>query len=214
MKRDAAPSGRAPPAPADARRDLERHIGQTVRRLRLQQNLTIAEIARKAQISSGMLSKIENSLTSASVETLAALADALGTTLASLFTGYSAEEGGAQHVKAGHAPEVVRRGTKRGHTYHLLAIERGPRRVFEPFLVTLNNKSEIFPGFEHPGIEFIYLLEGRLRYRHGKSSYLLAPGDALTFKGSVPHGPEKLLKLPIRMLAIIVYDDEAARLVI
>ena len=198
----------------DARRNLERHIGQIVRKLRRQQNLTIAEIARKAQISSGMLSKIENSQTSASLDTLASLADALGTTLASLFTGFSSEEGGAQHVKSGHAPEVVRRGTRRGHTYHLLAIERGPRRVFEPFLVTLSNKSEIFPGFEHPGIEFIYLLEGRLRYRHGKSSYLLAPGDSLTFRGRVPHGPEKLLKLPIRMLATIIYDDEAARLVL
>ena len=192
---------------SDARRDLERHIGQIVRKLRLQQNLTIAEIARKAQISSGMLSKIENSQTSASLDTLANLANALGTTLASLFTGFSSEEGGAQHVKRGHAPEVVRRGTKRGHTYHLLAIERGPRRVFEPFLVTLNDKSEIFPGFEHPGIEFIYLLEGRLRYRHGRSSHLLAPGDSLTFRGSVPHGPEKLLKLPIKMLAIIIYND-------
>ena len=198
----------------DARQALERHVGQIVRKLRLQQNLTIAEVARKAQCSGGMLSKIENGQTSASVDTLASLADALGTTLSSVFAGYSTEEGGAQHVKSGHAPEVVRRGTRRGHTYHLLAIERGPRRIFEPFLVTLTNKSEIFPGFEHPGIEFIYLLEGRLRYRHGKSSYLLAPGDSLTFRGSVPHGPEKLIKLPIRMLAIIIYDDEMARLVI
>ena len=31
----------------------------------------------------------------------------------------------------------MRRGTKRGHTYHLLAAQRGPRKVFEPFLVTL-----------------------------------------------------------------------------
>jgi len=43
---------------------------------------------------------------------------------------------------------------------------------------------------------------------------MLAPGDALTFRGSVPHGPEKLIKLPIKMLAIIIYDDEMARLVI
>ncbi|MEO5766410.1 MAG: XRE family transcriptional regulator [Casimicrobiaceae bacterium] len=198
----------------DARRNLERHIGQTVRKLRLQQNLTIAEIARKAQISSGMLSKIENNQTSASLDTLASLTNAFGTTLASLFSGFSSDEGGAQHVKAGQGPEVVRRGTKRGHTYHLLAIERGPHRVFEPFLVTLNDKSESFPSFEHPGIEFIHLLQGRLRYRHGKSSYLLGPGDSLTFRGSVPHGPEKLIRLPIRMLAVIIYDDEMARLVI
>ena len=202
------------PEANNTRRDLERHIGQTVRKLRLQQNLTIAEIARKAQISSGMLSKIENSQTSASLDTLASLADALGATLAGLFSGFSSEEGGAQHVKSGQGPEVVRRGTKRGHTYHLFAIERGPRRVFESFLVTLNNKSEIFPGFEHPGIEFIYVLQGKIRYRHGKSSYLLGPGDSLTFRGNVPHGPEKLIKLPIKMLAIIIYDDEMARLVI
>ena len=180
----------------------------------MQQNLTIAEVARKAQISTGMLSKIENSQASASLDTLANLTDALGSTLASIFAGFSSKEGGAQHVKSGQGLEVVRRGTRRGHTYHLLAIERGPRRVFEPFLVTLNDKSEIFPGFEHPGIEFIYLLQGRLRYRHGKSSYLLSPGDSLTFRGSVPHGPEKLMKLPIKMLAIIFYDEEMARLVI
>ncbi len=29
--------------------------------------------------------------------------------------------------------EVVRRGTKRGHTYHLLAAQRGPVKVFEPY---------------------------------------------------------------------------------
>jgi transcriptional regulator with XRE-family HTH domain len=194
--------------------DVERHVGSIVHRLRLQQNLTIREIARKGNISSGMLSKIENGQTSPSLDTLVGVADALGVTLASLFVGFSTYEGGAQHVKAGQGPEVVRRGTKRGHTYHLLAIERGPRRVFEPFLVTLTNKSEVFPGFEHPGIEFIYLLQGKLRYRHGKSSYLLAPGDALTFRGNVPHGPETLIKLPIKMLAIIIYDDEAARLVL
>lgn len=201
-------------ASESAPRDLERHIGQTVRKLRLQQNLTIAEIARKAKISSGMLSKIENGQTSASLDSLAGLADALGTTLSSIFAGYSADEGGAQHVKAGKGPEVVRRGTKRGHTYHLLAIERGPRRVFEPFLVTLNDKSEIFPSFQHPGIEFIYILQGKLSYRHGKNNYMLGAGDSLTFRGSVPHGPEKLVKLPIKMLSTIIYDDEMARLVI
>lgn len=193
-----------------AGREVDRHIGQTVHRLRSQQRLTIAEIARKADISSGMLSKIENGQTSSSIDTLVNLANALGVPMASLFQGLSAEEGGAQIVKKGHGLEVVRRGTKKGHTYHLLAVDRGPRRVFEPFLVTLTDKSEVFPGFEHPGIEFIYFLEGRLRYRHGKQSYLVGPGDALTFRGSVPHGPDSLIKLPIKMLAIIIYDEEFA----
>ena len=51
-----------------------------------------------------------------------------------------------------------------------------------------------------------------MRYKHGKESYLLAPGDSLTFRGDVPHGPETLIKLPIRMLSIIIYHDEPGEL--
>ena len=104
---------------------------------------------------------------------------------------------------------MVRRGTKRGHTYHLLAAQRGPVKVFEPFLVTLTDKSEIFPGFQHAGTEFIYILSGEIRYRHGKSSHLLKAGDALTFRGDIAHGPERLVKVPIRMLSIIIYGGAA-----
>ena len=55
----------------------------------------------------------------------------------------------------------------------------------------------------HPGIEFINMLEGELEYRHGRNTCLLEPGDSLTFKDSIPHGPERLIKVPIRFLAII-----------
>jgi len=104
--------------------------------------------------------------------------------------------------------EVVRRGPKRGHTYHLLAYDQGPTKLFEPFLITIDHESEIFPTFEHPGTEFIYMLEGEIEYRHGEGSYHLLPGDALTFAGDVPHGPERLIKCPIRFLSTIIYPQE------
>src|SRR5262245_34180728 len=191
----------------DDPRELERHIGAALRRTRLAQNLVIAEVAKVAKISSGMLSKLENGQSAASLETLASLSRALGVSLGTLFQGYPPEEGGAQLVKRGHGMEVVRRGTRKGHTYHLLAADRGPRRLFEPFLVALTDKSEVFPRFEHPGVEFLHILEGRIEYRHGKNLYEVGPGDSLTFRGDVPHGPERLVKLPIRMLSIIVYGE-------
>jgi transcriptional regulator with XRE-family HTH domain len=189
-------------------RALERHIGATLRRLRAAQNLVIADVAKLAGISSGMLSKLENAQSSASLDTLVSLSRALGVPLSALFQGYPPEEGGAQLVKKSQGMEVVRRGTRKGHTYHLLAAERGPRRTFEPFLVTLTDKSEVFPGFEHPGIEFLHVLEGRIEYRHGKHTYMMDPGDSLTFRGEVRHGPERLVRLPIRMLSIIIYGGE------
>jgi transcriptional regulator with XRE-family HTH domain len=153
-----------------------------------------------------MLSKIENAQTATSLETLGKLAKALGISLSAFFRNYDVPGGGAQLVKNGEGMEVVRRGTKRGHTYHLLAYDQGPTKLFEPFLITMDDASEVFPTFEHLGVEFIYMLEGKIEYRHGQSTYLLEPGDALTFRGDIPHGPEKLVELPIRFLAIIHYS--------
>jgi transcriptional regulator with XRE-family HTH domain len=189
-------------------RSLDHYIGSVLREQRLAQSLTLEDVAGLAGLSRGMLSKIENGQVSASLDTLQRLVAALGTTLTNLFRNFDVPEGGAQHIKAGEGLEVVRRGTKRGHTYHLLAYDQGPQKQVEPFLITMDDASEVFPTFKHPGIEFIYMLEGKLEYRHGRNTYLLEPGDSLTFKGSIPHGPERLIKVPIRFLAIINYWPE------
>ena len=183
-------------------------LGRTARRLRESQNLTLADVAARADISSAMLSRLETGRVSPSLETIVALSHALGVTASVLMQRVGADDGGAQLIRAGEGLETVRSGTRRGHTYHLLAAQRGPRKVFEPFLVTLNDRSEVFPGFQHPGVEFIHLLSGILHYRHGRHTYVLKPGDTLTFRGDVAHGPERLEKVPIRMLSVIIYARE------
>jgi len=195
----------APPA----HRHLDRHLGQVIRDLRLKDHLTIADVAAQAALSRGMLSKIENGQASSSLDTLSRIAQALGVSLSQLFRHFDVPTGGAQLVKNGQGMQVVRRGTRRGHTYHLLAYDRGPKRSFEPFLITMDDASEVFPSFEHPGTEFIYMLKGKIEYRHGQQTYVLQPGDALTFRGDVPHGPEQLIELPINFLSIIVYGPES-----
>jgi transcriptional regulator with XRE-family HTH domain len=191
---------------------LHRYLGATIRQLRLQHGLTIAEVSLRAGISRGMLSKIENGLASTSLETLEQLANSLGVTLAHLFRDYNIPRGAAQLVKKDQGMEVVRRGTRTGHTYHLLAYDQGPKKTFEPFLITLEEPSEQFHIFEHPGTEFIYMLEGLLEYRVGEEVFVLEPGDALTFRGEIPHRPEKLSSTPIRFLSIIHYDADLTEL--
>lgn len=201
----------AQPVPIEADRSASPAIdlGRTARRLRESQGLTLVDVARRARISSAMLSRLETGRVSPSLETIVALARALGVTPSVLMQRVGAEDGGAQLIRAGEGLETVRSGTRRGHTYHLLAAQRGPRKLFEPFLVTLNDRSEVFPGFQHPGIEFIHLLAGILHYRHGRHTYVMRPGDTLTFSGEVAHGPERLEKVPIRMLSIIIYNAGA-----
>lgn len=205
---DVAKTAKTSAARPDGSRPLDRYLGTTIRDIRLRNRLTIADVAYRAGISKGMLSKIENGQTSTSLDTLSQIANALGVTLSNLFRDFNTPYGGAQLVKKGQGMEVVRAGTKKGHTYNLLAFDQGPRKIFDPFLVTISDENEVFPTFEHPGTEFIYLLEGKIKYRHGKQTYTLSPGDSLSFRGKVPHGPEQLIKLPIKMLAIIVYHSD------
>jgi len=190
---------------------LDRFLGNTIHQLRVQHGLTLAEVSQRAGISRGMLSKIENGLSSTSLETLEQLANALGVTLSRLFQGYNLPTSAVQFVKKGQGMEVVRRGTRSGHTYHLLAYDQGPQKLFEPFLISLEDPGEEFPSFEHPGTEFIYMLEGEVEYRVGDEVFVLQPGDSLTFRGEIPHRPEKHTKLPIRFLAIIHYDMPASK---
>ena len=184
---------------------LEQHIGQVFRKERNNQGLKVSDVAQLADISQGMLSRIENAQVSTSLETIQRLCVALGIKLSQVFTNFDRPEGAAQHTKAGEGHEVVRRGTERGHTYHLLSYQMGPEKSLEPFLVTMDDASEVFPTFSHAGTEFIYLLEGKLEYRHGNHTYLLESGDTLVFEGVTPHGPENLLQVPIRLLSVINY---------
>ena len=155
-----------------------------------------------------MLSRVETGDVAPSLDTLAALADALGTSCAALLRDEEPRQSDAQHVKKGEGLEVVRRGTRRGHTYHLLNHVRGPKKNFEAYMVDMGDASEEFPTFSHPGTEFLHLLEGELVYRHGNQLYHMQPGDSLTFDGEVPHGPEQLVKVPIKLLSVVNYGKE------
>jgi transcriptional regulator with XRE-family HTH domain len=179
-------------------------IARNVRQYRNQLGLTAEQLAERSGISKGMLSKIENAQASPSLGTLVRLADAISVPLTALFRGL-AEEHDALVVRAGQGVEIVRRGTRVGHRYELLGDMRGPHKVMEPVLVTLNEHSEVFPLFQHAGVEFIYMLDGAVEYGHGGDRYLLERGDAMQFRGEVVHGPTRLVQLPIRFLSIIAY---------
>ena len=174
-------------AEAERSRLLERHIGSVAREERLRNRLTIADVAALAGISAGMLSRIENGQTAMSLATLRRIAGALGVSMGALFRGFDAPAGGAQLVKKDAGMEVARRGTKRGHTYHLLAYDRSPQKLFEPFLISMDDASEVFPTFEHPGVEFIFAIQGTLSVHMGSEEHALDAGDSLYFDSSVPH---------------------------
>ena len=194
----------------DREKVLEVAIGREVRGFRLRQGITVAELADRTGLSIGMLSKIENGNTSPSLTTLQSLAHALRVPLTAFFRRFE-EHREAVHTKAGEGVEIDREGTRAGHQYNLLGHigANASGVIVEPYLITLTAESDVFPAFQHGGIETIYMLEGEVTYRHGETLYHLCPGDTLFFDADAPHGPEVLVKLPARYLSVISYPQTA-----
>jgi len=198
------------PDPEDAPAEqstLEAIIGERVRQYRQAASLSSTDLAHRTGMSRAMISRVESATTSSSLSTLQRLAEGLGIPVTALFRGVDSERE-AVYTPAGAGALTVRSGTRHGHEYRSLGHLRATgEAALEPTLVTLTEASMVFPLFQHPGEEFLYMLEGKLEYRHGQLTYMLEPGDSLTFRGETPHGPERLVDVPIRFLAIINYGS-------
>lgn len=181
---------------------LERAIGRQVRRYRKQLGLTITDMGSRTGLSAGMMSKIENGNTSPSLATLRSLSTALNVPVTSLFREFE-EKRDATFVKAGQGLAIERRGTRAGHQYQLLGHSVHSDVSVEPYLITLEQGSEVFPIFQHAGTEFIFMLQGSMVYRHLNATYTMATGDSLFFDADAPHGPEELVDLPVRFISVM-----------
>lgn len=186
---------------------LEKAIGRQVKRYRKQMGLTITEMCTRTGLSAGMVSKIENGITSPSLATLRSLSTALNVPVTALFREFE-EQRDATFVKAGQGLAIERRGTRAGHQYQLLGHSIHSDVAVEPYLITLESDADVFPVFQHTGVEFIYVLQGRMVYRHLNATYTMTPGDSLFFDSDAPHGPDELLELPLRFLSVMSQSSD------
>jgi len=191
-------------APGVTRRSLEQAIGAQVRAHRTRLGLKAADLAAAAGISGSLMSKIETGQVSASLSTLQAVATALNTPLAQFFAA-AEDQRDCSYVRAGQGVVIERRGTKAGHRYTLLGHSIAGDLVVEPYLISLSREAVPYTAFQHEGVELIYMLTGRVTYRHADKTYELGPGDTLMFDATAAHGPEELIELPMTYLSIITY---------
>ena len=152
--------------PTQRDNSLEVSIGRQVRAFRRKLDMTVVELAKTAGMSAGMLSNIENGITSPSLATIHSLSRALNVPVTALFRKYE-ELQDATVVRSGAGLRTERRGTKNGHAYQLLGHTLTDNVSVEPFLITIDEGSEPYTVFQHGGTEFLYILEGDLTYRHG-----------------------------------------------
>jgi mannose-6-phosphate isomerase-like protein (cupin superfamily) len=78
-------------------------------------------------------------------------------------------------------------------------------RKADPFVVVVEPKADTPASFNsHPGQEFNYMMEGKLKFFIGSKEMILEPGDSIYFDSGLPHGMLAMENKPAKFLAIIL----------
>ena len=157
-------------------------VGQRLKQLREEQNISMRGLAVKSGLSANALSMIERGKTSPSVSTLYKLSDALGVPITEFFS-LQREKQDVVYLKSNERTHIAfNRGNMEG-----LGGEQFVGKV-SPFLVNLENgaSSGLVP-MSHTGHEFVFCLRGKLEYRIEKQNYILESGDSLLFAALLRH---------------------------
>jgi transcriptional regulator with XRE-family HTH domain len=157
-------------------------VGDRLRQLRTERQLSVRALARKSGLSANALSMIERGRTSPSVSTLYKIADALEVPITAFFR----EEPSPKEIVFCKASERTRVPFMRG-VWEGLGGELFVGHV-EPFMLTLESGGSSGPfGMIHTGHEFVMCLRGQLEYQVEDARYILEPGDSLIFAAQLRH---------------------------
>jgi transcriptional regulator with XRE-family HTH domain len=163
-------------------------VGQRVRRVREEKDLTLKDVSQRTGLDSDYLDRIETDQVSPPLGALIRLAKALDMKLGRFI---STGEVKPFTVVRKDERRVISRYTSAqedqyGYTYESLAPDKKDRHM-EPFMVTLVPSKARTDVSTHAGQEFIYVLEGAMEVTLEDHTEVLYPGDSIYYDSTVPH---------------------------
>lgn len=175
-----------PPAVSTAVAEVPSGLGARLRAARIAKGIGLRELSRRAEISPSMISQLENDLCGTSIQTLYALAAAIGVPVNQILAGPpAARRNVAARVRK---TERARLPVAPGIDWYRLTQDPDPAVDF--LYVEYAPGSASAPANEtvrHGGTEYGYLLQGRLSVTVGDETLELRPGDSVTFDSTMPH---------------------------
>ena len=173
---------------ASPREDVQVNVGERVRQVREERELTLTDISQRTDLDIAFLEQIENGSVAPPLGTVIKLAKALNLKMGYFISG---EENMPYTVVRKNDRKVISRysgkkGKYYGYGYESLAPHKKDRHM-EPFLISLEPSKTDEERSAHDGQEFIYVLEGAMEVKLGEAVYILEAGDSIYYDSTVPH---------------------------
>jgi transcriptional regulator with XRE-family HTH domain len=176
-----------------------RAVAANVRALRVARGMSLGDLASASGAGKATLSRIEAERGNPTVETLYALADALGVPFGAL-TAEAAPE--ARHVRAVDVPRV-------GGSIEARVLTQIAGGALVEALEATFPVGQVRSASPHPAgvTEHLLLTDGRLRAGPVHALTDLAPGDVLRFAGDVAHQYAAIGDQPARAIVLMAYPS-------
>ena len=183
-------------------------LSSRLKTLREARGWTIAETARRADVSVSMLWKVENGQTELTYTKLAKLAAGLKVPIGELFAdpAPTVRKGGRRIVDRHGGGPVI---NVQDNLHHFLAADLAQKHYF-PCMVEVGASGDGSDGEAHGGEEFSMVLEGRVRFHcEGYEPVVLDVGDSVYFDASMPHRYLRASDEPARMVSVYSHPEHA-----
>jgi transcriptional regulator with XRE-family HTH domain len=183
-------------------------IGKRIRELRKEKGLTINTVATKADVSNGLISRIENGRTIPSLPVLLNIIGALETEIATFFNSLP-QRGKTNFIVSRKAENSIieKEDDAKGFQYKYLFGKSLSSIAFEAVLLEIQPDS-MRDKVETDAYEFKYMLSGECVYEVGDEEVILYEGDSIFFDGRIPHVPINRSKQPTTMLVLYFFIND------
>lgn len=181
--------------------ELAGTIGAAIRKRRVDQGVTMQELANRAGLSQPFLSKVERGIAQLSMRALERVAQALGTSALGLFAGIGPELV-TDVVRASERPHILTDDLGTG-VAHAMTRRPGQLRIVE---FVGGNKVMPKVPYLHRNDATSIVLEGTYEFESNGIRHTLEAGDTYSASGGVPH-TYRVVRKPARMIVVIVSED-------
>jgi len=188
--------------------DILIQISNRIKERRRERNITVQELAIRANVSKGLISQIENSRTIPSLIVLIDIIKALEIDLNEFFKD--------MRSKSDHPPVLV----KRKHEYDHFEKEHADGFHYQRIFTQSISQStvdivilELEPDATRPlveteAFEYKYILSGQIAYQFNDDTIVLNQGDSMLFDGRISHTPKNMGDTTASMLVIYFFEEK------
>ena len=189
--------------------DVLIQISNRIKDRRREKNITVQELAIRANVSKGLISQIENSRTVPSLIVLIDIIKSLEIDLNIFFKDIK--------YNSRNFPLLIRRKEEydhfekedaQGFSYQRIFTQTIKKSTVDVVILELEPNAQR-PQIQTEAFEYKYIISGTVDYHFGDDVYQLKQGDSMLFDGRMPHTPKNSGKKKASMLVIYFFEENS-----